>query len=647
MNNSCYLGVDTGGTFTDFVLFKNGQIRIHKRLSTPQNPAKAILEGIKAMHLGNAVDDGSLILIHGTTVATNAALEGKGVKTAFITNRGFGDILSIGRQNRAGLYDLTPNRQSPPVPRELCLETGGRLDHQGQILDPLTEDDIARLQADIEQQKPEAIAINLLYSFLDDSAEKRIQQAFEDICFTTRSSELLAEYKEYERGMATWLNAWLGPTVKRYLVDLQSQLANCNISVMQSSGGTIAANIANSRAVNLLLSGPAGGLAAARFIGQQLGNDRLLTFDMGGTSTDVSLIDGEIQLTTEGKIAHYPVAVPMVNMHTIGAGGGSIAYIDEGGVLRVGPESAGAQPGPACYGKGGERATVTDANAVLGRLGSKPLLGGYLPLDIDASKRAIQPLADRLQLSINDTAQGIIDIANEHMTAALRVISIEKGHDTADFSLGCFGGAGGMHVCQIAQQLGINEIIVPVHGGVLSALGMLVAPKKRELSKTVHFSLDNIDDQTLYKRLQLLNDEGIQSLMTEGVEAHDISTSYSLDMRYQGQTFTINIPFNTSGNLSERFHQAHKKQLGHAMDLAIEIVNIRASLRGQALDIQLPSLAPPQNTPNDQEIRREDMAFDKTYSGPLIITEDIATTWVETGWQATRDKTGNLILTTL
>lgn len=351
MTHSLLLGVDTGGTFTDFVLFDGDTIRVHKCLSTPHAPEEAILQGIQELGL----EPQSLTMIHGSTVATNAALEGKGVRTVFITNHGLADMLTIGRQARAELYNLQPSQTTPPVPRELCLETGGRLGADGSVIEALSGADIETLVSQLKQLKPEAVAINLLFSFLDDEFEKRIEAAIaaeipEEI-FVSRSSAILPEYKEYERGITTWLNAWVGPLVERYLQRLRQGLPDTTITVMQSSGGTIAAEQAGALAVHMLLSGPAGGLAGAQYIGRDAGREKLLTFDMGGTSTDVALIDGDLRLTNEGHIGPYPVAVPMVDMHTIGAGGGSIAYLDAGGLLQVGPESAGAAPGPACYGQ--------------------------------------------------------------------------------------------------------------------------------------------------------------------------------------------------------------------------------------------------------------------------------------------------------
>ncbi|MBV1875531.1 MAG: hydantoinase/oxoprolinase family protein, partial [Cycloclasticus sp.] len=326
------LGIDTGGTFTDFVYIDDKGLRIHKVLSTPNAPEKAILQGIDEL----GVDDKSLLIVHGSTVATNAVLEKKGVRCCFVTNYGLADMLTIGRQARKELYNLNPKPEDPPVPQNLCLETGGRVSAQGELIEPLKDEQIAELVSKIKLLAPEAVAINLLFSFLDDAAEKRLEESMPDGVFVSRSSNVLAEYKEYERGMATWLNAYVGPLVIGYLDRLRKAVKALSVSVMQSSGGTIAAEQAGEQAVRMLLSGPAGGLMAALHIGQKAGFERLLTLDMGGTSTDVALLDGAISLTNEGQVEGYPVAVPMVDMHTIGAGGGSIAYVDSGGLLCVG-----------------------------------------------------------------------------------------------------------------------------------------------------------------------------------------------------------------------------------------------------------------------------------------------------------------------
>ncbi len=644
------LGVDTGGTFTDFVLFDGQRLRIHKRLSTPHAPEEAILGGIEDLGLSPR----GLTVIHGSTIATNAALEGKGVRTVFITNRGLGDMLSIGRQARAQLYNLQPRATPPPVAEALCLETGGRVDARGEIIEPLTEADLDQLGAALARLKPEAVAINLLFSFLNSEPERRIEAAIPPEIFVSRSSDILPEYKEYERGIATWLNAWVGPLMERYLGRLQNALEGASIAVMQSSGGTMAARQAGRRAVQLLLSGPAGGLAGARHMGRLAGRERLLTFDMGGTSTDVALIDGELKLTNEGRIGPYPVAVPMVDMHTIGAGGGSIAYLDDGGMLQVGPRSAGADPGPACYGKGGSEATVTDANLVLGRLRPDAFLGGRMGLDPEASRRAIAPIAATLGLTIEACAEGIIRIANEHMAQALRVISIQRGEDPKGYTLMPFGGAGGLHVCALADALGMSEALVPRHGGVLSALGMLVARRSRELSRTIARPTGELNDEQLEPFFQTLEDEAVAALSKEGVEANEVNRSRSLDLRYQGQSFSLNIPWQGLAESVARFHQQHQQRYGHRLHRAVELVNIRLHAQGPGSAIDLPRLAsglPEQRSVTlhgiDRPVplyRRDSLGAGATLQGPALIAEEVATTFIEPGWNGEIDEYGNIVI---
>jgi N-methylhydantoinase A len=655
------LGVDTGGTFTDFVLLSGPDnqptISIHKLLSTPAAPEQAILQGINDLGLMPLAKAGKLVIVHGSTVATNAALEGKGVRTLFITNRGFKDLLTIGRQTRRELYNLQPPMQTPPVPEELCLETGGRIGAIGELIEPLNQQDLADIKAAITELKPQAVAINLLFSYIDDQYEKNIEAIVPKSIFCSRSSTILPEYKEYERGMATWLNAWLGPLVERYLQQLGQQLSPSPVAVMQSSGGTIDAAQASSRAVNMLLSGPAGGLAAARHIGHITDSDQLLTFDMGGTSTDVAMIAGEIQLTNEGRIGNYPVAVPMVDMHTIGAGGGSIASLDAGGMLLVGPQSAGADPGPACYGRGGQHATVTDANAVLGRLRPDAFLGGAMELDIDAAWQAIGTLADAMAMSIEETALGILEIANQHMTRALRVISVQRGHDPRHFRLCCFGGAGALHVCALAESLQIKEALVPIHSGVLSALGMLVAPRERQLSHSRVCLLENINDQQVQQQIDSMALIGLDELVQEGVAESSVQQTASLDLRYAGQSYTLNIPWQNNTDAETAFHLAHQQRYGHRMDLSVEVVNIRLALKAYSAPIHLPEIATSDLPAKPRQhaqlygfqqtvpvYDRSDLSANTLITGPALITEKVSTTLVASNWQLRLDRVGNMML---
>lgn len=663
MTDQMILGVDAGGTFTDFVLLitLDGKttLKIHKVLSTPSAPEAAILRGIRELGLEKYLINGSARIIHGSTVATNAALEGKGARTVLVCNHGFADLLTLGRQARPALYQLEFAPRKPPVPADHCIETGGRLAADGTILEPLLDSELQQLCDRIVALKPEAVAINLLFSFRDDSFERQIEQKINNLdpsLSVSRSSAVLPEYREYERGIATWLNASLSPIVSGYLSSLQTQLASCPLLIMQSSGETIAANTAANRAVNLLLSGPAAGLAAIRYLGEQSRETRFISFDMGGTSTDVALIDGELTITNEGQIAGYPVAVPMVDMHTIGAGGGSIAIMDAGGMLQVGPQSAGADPGPVCYGLGGTSITVTDANVVLGRISSDTALAGDFQLDREAAAQAMTPLAKSAGLTVPELAKGIIAVANEHMTSALRMISVQRGYDPARFTLASFGGAGGLHVCALADAMGMRQAVVPAHAGVLSALGMLVAPRGRQYSRTVQWELSDTADPGIDEVLQELKELGTIELTGEGLCAHQLRYEASADLCYQGQSSSLNVPWGDAGSAAVSFHELHQQRYGFALKQCIEIINVRLRI---VCDISVPDIppAPPVATCNNiqysrvygyaEEVivyERETLDIGVSLPGPAIIKELSATTFIDTGWAGKTDSLGNLWL---
>ncbi len=653
MSVSYWLGVDTGGTFTDFVLLGDGEPRIHKVLSTPTAPEQAILQGIGELGLDDAMAAGQLAIVHGTTVATNAALEGKGVHTVLVTNQGLEDILRIGRQNRAELYNLTPT-QPPSVLETLPVAgTSCRLDAQGQEVTPLSEASLSQLVEEVLAHQPQSVALCLLFSYLNPAHEQRIREALEVTGLPVSASHtILPTRGEYERGIATWLNAWLAPKVANYLQRLQQATSPAPLAIMQSHGGTIASEQAADLAVNLLLSGPAGGLAAAKRLGEQLQQPQLMTFDMGGTSTDVALLDGDLRLTQQGHIGPYPVAVPMVDMHTIGAGGGSLAYVDDAGLLHVGPHSAGADPGPACYGRGGDRVTVTDANVVLGRLQPDFALGGSLTLDVASAKNAMQQLATQLGLGMEETAEGVLALANEHMTQALRVISIQKGFDPADFALLSFGGAGGLHVCALADNLGMQRAIVPRRAGVLSAEGLVYAPRKREHLQ----ALPQASDDTTLQSLTALQQQGSEELIQEGVPERDIQHQVFVDMCYQGQSSVLQIPWQSAAAEREkRFHAAHEQRFGHRLALPVQQVNIRV----QSLATTYPPPQPPLPARTGQANRqaqlpgvdplvtvydRETLGAGQTLHGPALISEAVGTTWLAQGWQASVDQSGHLLL---
>ncbi len=647
-----WLGVDTGGTFTDFALLEPGGLRTHKVLSTPDEPERAILQGVH--ELGAA--DRPLYLVHGSTVATNAVLEGKGVDCALVTNRGFGDLLTLARQNRDSLYELDPQPVTPPVPKERCLEVGGRIGADGRVVEPIPTADLQALREHLQADPPTAVAINLLFSFLNPEHEKQVAAVIPEGIFISRSSAVLPEYREYERGITTWLNAYVGPRMDGYLQRLQAGLPQAEIAILQSSGERLDAEQAGRHAARLLLSGPAGGLIGGRFVGEHAGTRRLLSFDMGGTSTDVAVIDGEPQLTTEGRMGRYPVGLPMVDMHTIGAGGGSIAQTDAGGVLQVGPESAGAHPGPACYGRGGSAATVTDAHCVLGRLPPGQFLGGGMELDLQAARQALQRLGEQLGVDAEEAAAGVLRLANEHMARALRVISVERGLDPRDFTLLPFGGAGGLHVCALATELGMTHALVPIHAGVLSALGMLAAPQGRQRSRTVVRPWDQVQPAALNAELDALAAEARQELSREGISGDQLSEQRHLDVRYQGQAFTLTVPWAEDLQAgAEAFHHAHEARYGHRLDESLELVTLRVAIQGPRPPVSLPEY-PEGSAEPDSHVsvaghaepvpvwQRFALSPDKREPGPALVVDPVSTTWIAPEWCVRRDRHGNLHL---
>ena len=647
------LGVDSGGTFTDFVLLGANEITIHKVLSTPDAPEKAILQGIQEL----AIPLDKLTVVHGTTVATNAVLEGKGVATLFITNHGFRDLLTIGRQTRKQLYQLRPKASPQPLSRHDCLEVNGRFSADGKVVDDLDQHSLEALIAQIRQRKPQSVAICLLFSFLDDRFEKAIEEAMPNNIFCCRSSRILPEYGEYERAMATWLNARVGPIVKHYLQRLGAALPGRPLSIMQSSAQTISAQQAANQAIRLLLSGPAAGLAGARYIADSMGLPlRLLTFDMGGTSTDVAVIDGQIKLTREGRIGDFPVAVPMVNMQTIGAGGGSLAFLDDGGVLQVGPQSAGARPGPACYALGGQQATVTDANLVLGHLHKESFLGGRMSLDETAAERVIDQLAKTLKLNRQTIANGIITIANEHMIQALHKIATERGIDPREFTLTSFGGAGGVHACALAEALGIPRILIPHYAGVLSALGMLTSARGRDLTRSIVRLLDEISSDEIHAACKQLEDHGRRELYQDGLHEKDIICRWSADIRYRGQSSCLEVTLSANSidkpSLVHNFNQQHKHLHGHNLQLPLELVNLHVNISGPPPTVTLPAppldtrITPPATThPQIPLANRQQLSPGDIVKGPYLLVDPVSTTLVAEGWQARCQKNGHLLLT--
>lgn len=656
-------GVDTGGTFTDIVLLQEGTLRVHKILSTPDDPSRAILGGLTQL---DALDFLQMF-VHGSTVATNAVLERKGVRTGLITTAGFRDVLEIGRQTRPKLYDLRVQKLPPLVPRELRLEVLERLNERGEVLIPLDEPSLQTALASLRQAGVEAIAISLLFSFANPLHEQTVAEAARSTgLYVSASCEVLPEFREYERTSTVVLNAYVGPLIDRYLARLEQSLpARTILRVMQSNGGSISSTMARREAARTLLSGPAAGVVGAAFVAQASGIAQIITLDIGGTSTDVALVDGMITETTSGKIGGYPMKLPMIDIHTVGAGGGSIAWFDIGGALRVGPASVGADPGPAAYGCGGLEPTVTDAHLVLGRLIPDAFLGGTMHLNRESAFSVVSAVAQRLGTSIEDAALGIIRVANANMEAAIRVISVERGCDPRHFALVAFGGAGPLHACELASALRIPRVLVPATPGVLSALGTLIADTLKDYVRTVMLPIEEAQE-AVSSVLATLEEQGRHDLTRESVSPDNTVIERYLDLRYLGQSYELTIPF--AGDCVEAardFHLAHERRFGYSdPNERIQIVNVRLKARGistiPALERQ-PLL--PEHTP--EPLMTRDIIFSSdcgpitcaapvyeraslqpgaAFTGPAIITQYDTTTVVPLAWSGRVDAVSNLIL---
>jgi len=643
------LGVDTGGTFTDFVILDGKRLRFHKELSTPHDPCVSILRGLRALDLAPA----RLRLVHGSTVATNAILERKGVKTLFVTNRGLEDVLLIGRQTREQLYALCPPAPQKRIDPEDCFGLSGRVDVDGNLVQGIDPADLERLAKKAEGYA--SVAICTLFSFLDPAQETAAAGVLPGHVFIAQSHEVLNEYREYERAAATFLNAYVGPLVQRYLMHLAGTISPRHLYVMHSAGGVMDAAEAGKNAVRMVLSGPAGGLVAARRAGEQLSMQRLITFDMGGTSTDVSLLSGgAFHITTEARIADFPVAVPMLDIHTIGAGGGSIAWRDAAGLLQVGPESAGADPGPACYGRGGTLATVTDANVVLGRIPATARLAGSMPIDAEKSRRALAGPGKAFAMDAVEMARGIVRVAEENMAGALRVVSVQRGHDPGKFALVCFGGAGGLHACALAEALEIPRIILPVASGAFSAMGMLAGRRQCDLSQSRR--LDTRDGRVAAEAGDIF--VRLETQARRRMPDADLTFNRFADMRYQGQGFHLTIP--CAGGMDEleaRFVRAHAEAYGHTLDRSVEIMTLRVTAVAQGRPLRLPELpsaiSPPDCSGHSEvydagrtpHYRREGLRPGHHIDGPALVLEDTATLWLPPSWQFDVTPYGHLLLT--
>jgi N-methylhydantoinase A len=646
-----FLGVDTGGTFTDFVTFGPRGLHVYKVLSTPDDPSRAIRQGIDELGL----DCSELHLVHGSTVATNAILERKGVRTLFVTHRGLEDLLKIGRQRRPELYRLCPDIPRPPVDRKDCFGISGRISAAGETQAPVSPDDLRRLAEVAGSGGYEAVAVCLLFSFLDPAHERQVAEALPEDLFVSLSHEVLSEYREYERAATTFLNAYVGPLVQRYLERLQTLLAPKHLFVMHSAGGVMQAGLAGRQAVRLVLSGPAGGLVAAGEVGRQLGEQRLLSFDMGGTSTDVALIQGVAGMTCEGEIAGLPVSLPMLDIYTIGAGGGSLAWIDEAGLPQVGPESAGARPGPACYGQGGEQPAVTDANLLLGRIPPDARLAGTMRLDVQAARAVFSRYGKALGLSPEAAAQAVIEIAEEHMAGALRVVSVQRGFDPADFALLCFGGAGGLHACALAEKLAMRKVIAPLASGAFSAFGMLVGRQQSEFSRSRRMA---VRDSATQQELEGLFRE-LQSAATRQMQGLQLSFERRVDMCYVGQGFHLSIDVlhdDDMSALTRRFEDAHQQAYGHALERPLEIMTARLTAFVDRPSPLLPGLdacagaaaragcSEVFGVGETPHFRRPDLRPGAVYAGPALVLEDTATLWLAEGWEMRVSAHGHLLL---
>src|SRR5690349_5464067 len=537
------IGVDAGGTFTDFVVqHEDGRLESFKLPSNPLAPAEVILEGLDRAAAGSRTKE-ILEVVHGSTVATNALLERKGARTAFVTTEGFVDLIRIGRQNRAQLYNLPPSLKRHLVPPSLCFGVSERAYFDGSLGKQPALAELARLRVRLRRAGAESVAICFLHAYANAANEQAAARALKGDYYLCCSHEVSPEFREYERASTTLINAYVGPLMDAYLAELGRGTRH-RISILQSNGGFITMTEARRHAVRTILSGPAGGVVGAAEAARWSGFERALTFDMGGTSTDVSLWDGKLRLTTEASVDGLPVRVPMIDIHTVGAGGGSIARVDEGGLLRVGPESAGADPGPACYGTGGQ-ATVTDAHVVLGRIAADQLVGGAMHLDVDRAAAAVDSIAKRACITRIAAAEGILKVANANMERAIRLVSVERGHDPRDFALVAFGGCGGLHACEIALELGIRTVLVPEYAGALSALGMLLADQVRDYAAGV---LNHPGIEREYERL-----ERVARKELPGAEL-----IRSADIRYAGQSYELTVPWQAA-DPGEPFHREHQR----------------------------------------------------------------------------------------
>ncbi len=652
------IAVDTGGTFTDCVYLAGGELRVLKVLSTAENPATAILSALRQINPASTFE-----MRHGTTVGTNALIERRGARVAFVTTEGFEDAIAIGRQARGRLYDLFWAGASPLAGPGLRFGVHERTASDGSILERVDRDELSRLAEAVRAAGAESVAVSLLFSFANPANERAVLSALEPLGVPVSASHrILPEFREYERGSTVLINAYLAPKLGGYIYalerGLESEWPGAKLSVMQSSGGIISAHVAAREPVRTILSGPAGGAVGASHVAHVAGYSRAISFDMGGTSTDVALVDsgseGGAATTTESLVTGLPVAVPMLDIHTVGAGGGSLARFDAGGALRVGPESAGADPGPICFGRGAEP-TVTDAHLIAGRMDPDSFLDGAVKLDEARAREFFMRAKGRLETA-ESFAEGILRLANLTMEKALRVISIERGYDPRDFTLVAFGGAGPLHACALARALGIRRVLVPAHPGALSALGILMSDVVRDYSRTVMLPPE---PDRLEPHFHGLERAARREMRGEGLR---FSLHRNADLRYRGQGYELNVPW--SKNFLRDFHRAHERRYGYQdPERPVEVVNVRVRAVASTVRVPLPRRA---LHPGDgrraivktqraifggrpfraKVYRRSLLRAGDAFFGPAVIGEYSATTAIPPGFAVRVDARENLVIET-
>lgn len=648
------IGVDVGGTFTDVVLARDGEIVVWKLPSTPQDQSEGFERGVREV-LERAGAPTVASIAHGTTVATNAVLERRGAPTGLLTTDGFRDVLVIGRQNRPALYDLWADRPAPLVPRERAVGVVERIDKDGSVVVALDEDDARAAIARVLDAGAESIAVCLLFSFADDRHERRLRELIAERAPAVRvslSSEVLPEFREYERASTTALDAFVGPVMERYVANIRTRTA-VPVVVMRSGGGTMGAETAAREPVHTLLSGPAGGVRGATLIAQAAGIHDIVTFDMGGTSTDVCLVEaGEPAVSTEATIGGLPFRTPSLAVHTVGAGGGSVLWVDDAGALRAGPHSAGADPGPVCYGHGGTEPTLTDAHAVLGHLDPERFLGGRMPLEVGAAHSALERVGQRLGAAADEIARAGMAAARAAMAAAIRVVTVERGRDPRGFALVAFGGAGPMHVTALAGELGMETVLIPPAAGVLSALGLLAAPLTSDASRSQ--PMVDPTDQDVGRVLDELAAIATEGLRDQGAEPAGIERT--IDCRYVGQAHEVNVAAQPVASLPERFGAEHRARFGwDAPGDPIETVTFRARASGPQPRVELPRLARTTDWVGFVKrsvdlwgevsaFRRDALRAGDRIEGPCVIEGDESTTLVDPGWAGEVHDTGAVVL---